>query len=97
MQLTKTAAAGRARQALRHGYFQDGQRLWLNCPQCRQRQETERNYRNFRARRDQPANVDPATGARTVYRQETVTEALFRMMRDHLLECGRLYAVPGEG
>lgn len=84
--MTKTAAAGAARRALQHGHFAQGTTLWLNCPRCRRRQETSRQYRYFPARKGQPANVDPVTGKRTVYRQETAAQALFRMMRDHFVQ-----------
>jgi hypothetical protein len=81
--MTKTAAVAAARRSLQYGYFTAGQTLWLNCPDCHRRQETGRGYRQFPARKGQPANVDPATGKRTIYRQETVREALLRMMTDH--------------
>jgi hypothetical protein len=88
--MTKKEAVKLARKARAYGYFDRGLAgIELACPVCRERQKTHREYRRFPARKSQPANVDPVTGARTIYRQETTTEALDRMMIDHLTEwCG---------
>lgn len=60
----------------------------MHCPRCRQRVRTRQEHRTFRARKGQPANVDPVTGARTVYRRETAAEALKRAVIDHVTgEC----------
>ena len=85
--MTKTEAVKLARKARAYGYFDHGLAgVEVACPVCRERQRTHRNYRRFPARKGQPANVDPVTGARTIYRQETVTEALDRAMTEHLID-----------
>jgi hypothetical protein len=40
--LTKTATLKLARSARRHGYFDTGRTLWVSCPICRERVETDR-------------------------------------------------------
>ncbi len=83
--MTKTEAVKLARKARAHGYFDHGLAgIEVACPVCRERQRTHCNYRRFPARKGQPANVDPVTGARTIYRQETTAEALDRTVIDHL-------------
>jgi len=84
--MTKSEAAKLARRARDYGHFDYGDAgVEVACPRCKERQRAHRNYRRFPARKGQPANVDPTTGARTIYRQETATEALDCMMIDHLM------------
>ena len=87
--MTKTQATALARQARQYGYFKSGDTVSLNCPQCHEHQSTGIQYRTFPAPKGAPANVDPATGKRTVFRRERDTEALDRMMVNHLEHCGQ--------
>jgi hypothetical protein len=84
--LTKKEARQLAQKARQYGYFRQGTELWTNCRLCRERVTTLRNYRDFPVKKGRPANVDPATGKRTNFRQETVIEALDRAMIDHVTE-----------
>ena len=91
--MTKTQATTLAKRARQYGYYKSGQTLSLDCPQCRERQSTEAQYRNFRAPKGKPANIDPVTGERYIFRLERDTEALDRMMLDHLGWCGTDQAI----
>lgn len=84
--MTKKEAKQLALKARQYGYFKNGPNLWANCPLCHERQNTLRNYRDFPAKKGKPFNINPSTGERTIYRQETVIEALDRAMIDHIIE-----------
>lgn len=84
--MTKKEAKRLAAKARQYGYYHQATELWTKCPLCYERITAERNYRTFPAKRGKPANVNPATGERTTYRQETVIEALDRSMIDHVTE-----------
>ena len=87
--MTKAKVAELVKRARRYGYFKNGNTLSLNCPQCGERQSTEAYHRTFPAPKGKPANVDPITGKRTVFRMERDIEALDRVMTEHLAEwCG---------
>lgn len=90
--MTKMAARAVAKRAQRYGYhshpaspdYPSG-RLEVTCPLCREKVCTSRNYREFPARKGQPANIR-ADGSRYIFRQETVAEAIDRAMMTHLLD-----------
>jgi hypothetical protein len=85
--VTKKEAKQLAQKARQYGYFSArGIEYWTQCPLCHDRITTLRNYRTFPAKKGKPANVNPATGERTTYRQETVIEALDRSVIDHVTE-----------
>ena len=85
--ITKAEAGRLARQARQHGYFDLGaDGVCVKCPRCHEPVQTKPYHRTFPARKGQPANVDPGTGARTVYRRETVNEALDRVVIEHVTE-----------
>ena len=84
--MTKKEARQLAQKARQHGYFQLVSQIWAYCPLCKERIQTQRNYRTFPAKKGKPANVNPSTGERTTFRQETVIEALDRAMIDHVTE-----------
>jgi len=91
--MTKAQATALAKRARQYGYFKSGQTLSLDCPQCHQRQSTEPYHRRFKAAKGKPANVDPVTGERTIFRMERDIEALDRMITDHLEWCGTDQAI----
>ena len=84
--MTKKEAKQLALAARQYGYFKQGYELWTNCRLCKEHVVTQKNYRYFPAKKGKPANVNPSTGERTIYRQETVTEALDRAMIAHVTE-----------
>ena len=87
--MTKTEARQLAKRATRYGYFKTGRTVSVNCPVCSERQSAEIGHATFPAPKGKPANVDPVTGKRTVFRLETDMEALDRVMIGHLTEwCG---------
>ena len=93
--MTKAEISKLVRQARQHGYFKPGRTVYVNCPVCCERQETEPCHRTFKAPKGKPANIDPVTGDRTVYRLETDTEALDRAMTGHLTDwCGQDHPIP---
>ncbi len=89
--MTKAEVARLVRRARQYGYYHSGRTMSADCPRCRERQATDIGYRYFPAPEGKPANVDPVTGKRTIYRIETPIEALDRTMSDHVANwCGAL-------
>lgn len=82
--MTRTRAAGLARQARRYGYFGLPSGPRVDCPLCGEPVTATRSYREFPAKPGKPASVR-ADGTRYTFRQETVIEALDRTVREHLL------------
>lgn len=88
--MTKTEARKRATAALAHGHYHatSSPDYAADCPLCRQRVTTQRNYRWRPVRKGEPASVDPRVldGRPARYEQETPRQALMRALVDHLTE-----------
>jgi hypothetical protein len=72
-----------AASARRYGYFAAGSVLAVCCPRCRGRVEAQRNHGWMPAGKGKPYSrvID---GRPSIFRQESVTEALDRAMVAHL-------------
>jgi hypothetical protein len=87
---TKTELAGLASKALAAGYYSTPEGLRIRCPLCPEQATGRREYRWYDAGPRQPySRINPDTGKRQRFGQETTTQALRRIILAHLTEAHR--------
>lgn len=88
MSRTKAQLRDLASAALRHGYYADPDgSLRVGCPLCPEHATGRREYRWFNVGPGKPySRADPDTGRPQRFGQETVSQALRRIILAHLDE-----------